>query len=160
MDDGDERQGPWEDDHEDKPLDEEEREALRRDLVDVQVLKSLLSPRGIKGTVFYCPDCAEDHYLAWDLLTNNLQELLREGESPVHEPAFNPDPDDYVSWDYASGFADGYQSYLGEEAGEVAARLVVELDGRRWSPEEIAQLLDRIGMHDLVRRGDEDEDAD
>jgi hypothetical protein len=25
----------------------------------------------------------------------------------VHEPAFAPDPADYVSWDYARGFADG-----------------------------------------------------
>ena len=24
----------------------------------------------------------------------------------VHEPAFSPDPADYVSWDYARGFAD------------------------------------------------------
>jgi hypothetical protein len=25
----------------------------------------------------------------------------------VHEPAFDPDPAQYVSWDYARGFADG-----------------------------------------------------
>jgi hypothetical protein len=24
----------------------------------------------------------------------------------VHEPAFAPDPTDYVTWDYARGFAD------------------------------------------------------
>jgi uncharacterized protein DUF5319 len=85
--------------NEDAPLDEEEKEALRQDLLDVQVLKDVLGSQGIKGTVFFCPDCDEDHYLTWDLLAGNLQELLDAGESPVHEPAYDPNPDDYVSWD-------------------------------------------------------------
>ena len=96
---------------EDEPLGDDEREALERDLVDVQVLREILGSKGIKGVVFYCPDCDEDHYLAWDLLAGNLKELLEAGESPVHEPAFEPDPNDYVSWDYARGFLDGYESY-------------------------------------------------
>src|SRR3712207_7590193 len=50
--------------------------------------KEILGSKEIKGVVFYCPDCDEDHYLAWDLLAGNLQELLNAGESPVHEPAF------------------------------------------------------------------------
>src|SRR5215211_5015336 len=103
-----------------QPLGDEERAALRRDLIDVQVLKEVLEPKGIKGAVFYCPDCGEDHFLAWDLLAGNLKELLDAGESPVHEPAFDPDPDDYVSWDYARGFLDGYESFEQEEMLEVA----------------------------------------
>lgn len=132
-------------------LDEEERTALRRDLTDVQVLKELLAPRGIKGTVFYCPDCEEDHYLTWDLLANNLLELLRQGESPVHEPAFEPNPDDYVTWDYAGGFVDGYQSFVHEEIGEVAGRLAEELQRRGWRGDEIGLLLKRSGLETLLR---------
>ena len=37
----------------------------------------------------------------------NLRQLLDEGQTGRHEPPFDPDPDDYVSWDYASGYADG-----------------------------------------------------
>ncbi|MEA2486860.1 MAG: hypothetical protein QOF16_514 [Actinomycetota bacterium] len=96
------------------PLDDDERELLRQDLIDVQVLREVLGPKGIKGAVFYCPDCDEDHFLGWDLLAGNLEELLNEGESPVHEPAFDPDPNDYVSWDYARGFLDGYESFGSE----------------------------------------------
>ena len=123
-----------------EPLDDDEREALRQDLQDVEVLKGLLAPRGIKGVVFYCPDCDEDHYLAWDLLAGNLQELLDAGESPVHEPAFEPDPDDYVSWDFARGFLDGYES-SGEEWDDTINKLVLELRDRGWGPSEVKGLL-------------------
>src|SRR3712207_8808178 len=86
--------------------------------------KEILGTKGIRGVVFYCPDCDEDHFLAWDLLAGNLQELLNAGESPVHEPAFNPDPNDYVSWDYARGFLDGYESFEQEELGDSVLKLV------------------------------------
>ena len=94
---------------------ERERELLRQDLVDVEALKVLLGPKGLKGVVFYCSDCEEDHFLEWDLLRGNLQELLNEGESPVHEPAFEPNAEDYVSWDYARGFLDGYETLQQED---------------------------------------------
>ena len=123
-----------------EPLDDDEREALRQDLQDVEVLKGLLAPRGIKGVVFYCPDCDEDHYLAWDLLAGNLKELLEAGESPVHEPAFEPDPDDYVSWDFARGFLDGYES-SGEEWDDTVNRLVLALRDKGWGPSEVKGLL-------------------
>jgi hypothetical protein len=125
---------------EEEPLDDDEREALRQDLEDVSVLKGLLGPRGIRGVVFYCPDCDEDHYLAWDLLAGNLKELLEAGESPVHEPAFEPDPDDYVSWDFARGFLDGYES-SGEEWDDTVNKLVLELRDRDWSPSDVKALL-------------------
>lgn len=128
------------------PLGDEEREALRQDLLDVQVLKEVLGSKGIKGAVFFCPDCDEDHYLAWDLLAGNLQELLNAGESPVHEPAFDPDPNDYVSWDYARGFLDGYESFEEEELGSAIKRLVGELRTRGWEAHEIKSLLARVGL--------------
>lgn len=131
---------------EEAPLGEDERDALQQDLVDVQVLKEVLGPKGIKGAVFYCPDCSEDHFLAWDLLAGNLQELLEEGESPVHEPAFDPNPSEYVSWDYARGFLDGYESYEQEELGDAAMRLVLELRDRGWKADEVKNLLATIGL--------------
>lgn len=142
--------GAMEDHHDDEfeeePLAEDEREALSRDLVDVQVLKELLAPKGLKGAVFFCPDCQEDHFLTWDLLAGNLRELLEQGESPIHEPAFEPDPNQYVSWDYARGFLDGYESYGQEELGEATLRLVVELKDRGLSPEEVLAILSTCGL--------------
>jgi hypothetical protein len=137
---------PQEQPDEEQPLDEEERELLKQDLVDVHVLKELLAPKGIKGTEFYCPDCEEDHYLTWDLLAGNLEEILEAGESPVHEPAFEPDPDEYVKWDYARGFLDGYESFEQEELGDVSDRLVEELRGRGWRTDEIKGLLASVGL--------------
>lgn len=143
---------------EERPLDEDEREALRQDLLDVQVLKEVLGPKGIKGAVFYCPDCDEDHYLAWDLLAGNLEEMLNEGESPVHEPAFDPDPDEYVSWDYARGFLDGYESFEQEELSEMTVNLVLELRDKGWGAHEVKSLLARVGLQlpaaDLPTPGD------
>lgn len=129
-----------------EPIGEDEREALQQDLVDVQVLKEILGTKDIKGVVFYCPDCDEDHYLAWDLLAGNLQELLNAGESPVHEPAFDPDPNDYVSWDYARGFLDGYESFEQEEMGDSVLKLVLELKERGWRADEVKGLLAKVGL--------------
>jgi hypothetical protein len=129
-----------------EPLNESEVEALRQDLVDVSVLKELLEPKGIRGAVFYCPDCEEDHYLGWDLLAGNIRELLQAGESPVHEPAFDPDPKDYVSWDYARGFLDGYESFEAERLDEAASALINELRERGWDAGAIEALLARLGL--------------
>jgi hypothetical protein len=32
----------------------------------------------------------------------------------VHEPAYDPDPDHYVTWEYARGYADGVHDTLTE----------------------------------------------
>jgi hypothetical protein len=133
-------------DDEGAPINEEERELLQQDLTDVQVLKELLGPRGLKGAVFFCPDCDEDHFLGWDLLAGNLKELLEEGESPVHEPAFNPDPHEYVSWDYARGFLDGYESFEEEEIGDLTNRIILELRDRGWRVDEVKGMLAAVGL--------------
>jgi hypothetical protein len=129
-----------------EPLDEADREQLRQDLVDVETLKELLAPREIRGVLFFCADCEEDHYLAWDLLKGNLQELLKEGESPVHEPAFNPNPDEYVTWDYARGFLDGYETLQDEDLEGVTVQLVGELRRRGWSQGQTEGLLNDLGL--------------
>jgi hypothetical protein len=88
------------------PLAPDEREEVLSDLEDVEVFEALLAPRGVKGVVAHCADCEEPHYLSWDLLRGSLRHLLDAGTARVHEPAFAPDPAQYVSWDYARGFVD------------------------------------------------------
>ncbi len=88
------------------PLTLEERTEIVEDLEDLEVFAALLAPRGVRGLVVDCDDCQEPHYFSWDLLRGNLRHLLSAGQSRVHEPAFGPDPADYVSWDYARGYAD------------------------------------------------------
>ncbi len=129
-----------------EPLDADEREALQQDLVDVQVLKEILGTKGIRGVVFYCPDCDEDHYLTWDLLKGNLQELLAEGESPAHEPAFDPDPNEYVSWDYARGYLDGFENFEQEEFDEMSRKLVDQLTELGLDALQVKAVLSAIGL--------------
>ena len=40
-------------------------------------------------------------------LRASLEQLLQDGRMRPHEPAFDPNPADYVSWEYCKGFADG-----------------------------------------------------
>ncbi|MBN1093927.1 DUF5319 family protein [Blastococcus sp. TML/M2B] len=89
------------------PLTIEERAGVLDDLAELEVFRTLLEPTGVKGIVVDCPDCDEEHHVDWALMQANLRQLLDEGQTGRHEPPFDPDPDDYVSWDYASGYADG-----------------------------------------------------
>ena len=90
----------------DEPLSPDEREDVLGDLEDLEVFEALLAPRGVRGLVVDCEDCREPHYFAWALLRGNLRHLLDRGTARVHEPAFSPDPSDYVTWDYARGYVD------------------------------------------------------
>lgn len=85
------------DDGIDEPLDDDERAGLLADLSDLAVYQALLAPRGIRGIVVDCPDCAEQHYHDWQLLRASLQQLLEAGRMRPHEPAYDPDPAGYVS---------------------------------------------------------------
>lgn len=165
----------FDDDDEDDlgPIDESERQALHQDLLDVKTLKAVLGTRGVRGVVVFCPDCEEEHYLGWDLLAGNLEQILESGRTPVHEPAWEPDPDEYVSWDYARGFLDGYEtlpedraagetcgycgqplpqggslwSFCGSCGKELAPiNLVRQLRLKGWDKRAIADLLDRCGF--------------
>lgn len=89
------------------PLTSSEREEALSDLADVEVFRSLLEPQGVLGLVLECPECGEQHYFDWELLRGNLRQMINEGRPQVHEPAFQPDPADYVSWEYARGYVDG-----------------------------------------------------
>jgi len=93
-----------------EPLTASERENVVADLEDLEAFEALLGPRGLRGLVVDCEDCQEPHYFSWELLRSNLRHLLDHDQPRVHEPAFNPDPARYVSWDYARGFADAVLS--------------------------------------------------
>lgn len=95
-------------------LDPAEREDVLEDLADLEVYKALLAPVGVRGLVIECEDCHEPHYFDWDLLGSNLRHLLNSGAPRVHEPAYDPDPEHYVTWEYARGYADGVHDTIAE----------------------------------------------
>jgi hypothetical protein len=101
-------------DDEADPLTEAERQDVLEDLSDLEVYQALLSPTGIRGLVIECEDCHEPHYFDWDLLRGNLRHLLSSGRPRVHEPAYDPDPAAYVSWEYCRGYVD---AVLAEDGG-------------------------------------------
>ena len=91
----------------DEPISDSERTELLADLSDLAVYQALLEPRGVRGIVVDCGECDEPHYHDWHLLRASLEQLLSDGRMRPHEPAYDPNPGDYVSWDYCRGFADG-----------------------------------------------------
>jgi hypothetical protein len=95
-------------------LSTQERADLLADLAELEVYQVLLSPKGIRGLVVDCEDCREPHYFDWDLLRGNLRHLLDSGRPRVHEPAYDPDPDHYVTWEYARGYADAVDDMVEE----------------------------------------------
>lgn len=92
------------------PLDPEERLAIEEDLADLAEFRRLLAPVGVKGVAVQCEDCDEEHYHEWDMLRANLMQLLEDGSLLPHEPAFDPIPDDYVTWEYCRGYADAVRA--------------------------------------------------
>ncbi len=90
-----------------QPLTSAERDEAMTDLADVEVFRSLLEPQGVLGLVLDCPECGEQHYFDWELLRGNLRQMIENGRPQIHEPAYQPDPTDYVSWEYARGYVDG-----------------------------------------------------
>jgi hypothetical protein len=145
-----------------EPIDEEERAALLDDLADLAEFRATLEPRGFLGVVISCPDCEEDHFFGWGLLRENLEHILEHGEPRVHEPAFEPAVDHYVTWDYAKGFVDGVLE--GEESGplrdgwtspaEAARRLRRALATRGLSEDEVAAVLSEGGLPPGEAAGD------
>ncbi len=89
-----------------EPLDDDERAEVLADITDLAVFEALLAPRGVRGIVVDCADCAEEHYHDWEMLRSSLQQLLDTSGTRPHEPAYQPDPNAYVSWDYCRGYAD------------------------------------------------------
>ncbi len=88
------------------PLSEEERADVAADLAELAEFEAALAPRGVRGVVVDCADCGEAHFFSWALMEANLHALLGFGTAHAHEPAFDPDPHAFVSWDYARGYTD------------------------------------------------------
>ncbi|MFN2518771.1 MAG: DUF5319 domain-containing protein [Jatrophihabitantaceae bacterium] len=98
--------GLLEDNEPAQPLSEDERADVLGDLAELAEFRSTLDPQGIDGITVECGDCGERHFFGWDLMAANLHALLGEGRTHVHEPAFAPEPDAFVTWDYARGYTD------------------------------------------------------
>lgn len=92
-----------------EPLDDTELQMIREDLADLEIFQRLLDPRGIKGIVVDCGGCGEIHYFAWEIMRANLNHMMQVGQSRVHEPPYEPKVEEFVSWDYARGFADALE---------------------------------------------------
>lgn len=89
-----------------EPLSDEERKLVVEDLQDLEEFQRLLEPRGVRGICMDCAGCSEVHYYAWEIMRSNLVNMLQHDQSHVHEPPFDPRPEEFVTWDYASGYAD------------------------------------------------------
>lgn len=99
----------------DEPLDlsEEEIVHLREDLRNIRAFRRALEPRGIKGLEMLCEECTEPHCYEWSILEDNILAMLRRHPPAVHEPAMNPNPHAFVTWDYCAGYLDGIEFRLG-----------------------------------------------
>lgn len=78
----------------------------REELDDIRLFQTLLAPHGIRGIVEFCDDCQDVHYFEWEILLAIYEQLLAEGHSQPHEPLLDPDPTEYVTWDYCQGYCD------------------------------------------------------
>src|SRR6266545_472685 len=90
------------------------------------------------------------------LLRENLEHILEHGEPRVHEPAFEPDVDRYVTWDYGKGFVDGVLEAENETGSSLrdgwtspteAARCIRRaLTTRGLTEDEVAEVLSEGGL--------------
>jgi hypothetical protein len=83
-----------------------EKADIAADLDDLGSMRAIFSKQGVKGVVIACEDCGANHFYEWELLRDNLDQMLRTGEPRMHEPAFHVNEDEYVEWDYAKGYID------------------------------------------------------
>lgn len=108
----------------------EERESILEEIEDLASLRELFEERGFKGVMITCAECGEDHFYGWDILKESLEYMLETGDSRAHEPAFEPNPDEYLSWDYGRGYLDA----LGEaDAREMEPPAARENPGPLWT---------------------------
>lgn len=146
--------GEFEDNEPDQQrLDQHESALVRQDLRDLERFEATFAAEGYRGVSVYCHDCEEEHFYPWEMLRENLRVLLETGETPVHEPAFAPDPDQYVPWEYARGYVDALS-----DAGVWERREIETCPRCRWRiPEGLrgANFCARCGtplLRERVRR--------
>jgi predicted nucleic-acid-binding Zn-ribbon protein len=100
--------GPPDDDPVEEPyeLSKREREDIEADLVDLESMRGVFQTQSVKGVVIACQDCGQNHFYEWELLRDNLEQMLATGEPRMHEPAWNIDETEYIQWDYGKGYVD------------------------------------------------------
>jgi hypothetical protein len=120
-----------------RPLAGHESALVRQDLRDLTHFEATFEREGFRGVAIFCQDCIEEHYYTWEMMRENLRTLLETGDTPVHEPAFAPDPDDYVPWEYARGYVDALADVGAHERREITecprCRLHLSDESRRAS---------------------------
>jgi hypothetical protein len=94
------------DDEERYDLSPEERSDIEADLDDLSAMRTMFSPQGVKGVVIACQDCGANHFYEWELIRDNLEQMLETGEPRMHEPAFDIVEEEYIQWDYGKGYVD------------------------------------------------------
>ncbi len=153
------------DDSFDGPLDDVETEMVQRDLDDLDDFEAVFTEEGYRGVSVFCRDCDEDHFYPWDMLRENLTALLATGETPVHEPAFQPEPAQYVPWEYAHGYVDAlreagvFERQQVDACGRCGLKLSDELTGANWCPRCGSPLLATRLREVLTGRLSDDEIA-
>ncbi|MDP9021935.1 MAG: DUF5319 domain-containing protein [Actinomycetota bacterium] len=146
-------------------LDEHESALVRQDLKDLSRFEETFAAEGYRGVSVFCRDCEEEHFYPWAMLRENLEALLETGETPVHEPAFAPEPDQYVPWEYARGYVDALADVGVHERVEVDAcphcrwRIPQDLRESNFCPRCGAPLLRERLRRVLTGRGVQDVDA-
>jgi len=126
-----------------EPLDEQEAAMVARDLADLSDFEEAFAAEGYRGVAVFCHDCVEEHLYPWGMLRENLTTLMETGETPVHEPAFAPEPDRYIPWDYARGYVDALRDAGANQrrALDACGRCGYALEG----PIEMANFCPRCG---------------
>ena len=66
---------PLDDDEREPGLEPGEVENVRADLDDLAGMRQVFQVQGVKGVVIACPDCGENHFYEWDLLSENLEHM-------------------------------------------------------------------------------------
>jgi hypothetical protein len=115
-----ENDSPFGSDDEPFDLSPQERKDIEADLEDLSSMRAAFAPHGVKGVVIACQDCGSNHFYEWDLLRDNLENMLDSGAPRMHEPAFDIREDEYVQWDYGKGYVDAL-SDTGLEPGRSIA---------------------------------------
>jgi hypothetical protein len=82
------------------------QEDLLEELEEIELMEAALAPKGVRGLSMHCPDCDILHYFDWDLMRASARHIAEYGVPRVHEPAIDPDEDEYVPYSYARGYID------------------------------------------------------
>ncbi len=146
-------------------LDDHESWHVEQDLDDLEAFERVFGEDGVRGVSMFCRDCDEEHYYPWDMLRGSLELLLRTGDVPVHEPAFDPDPSAYVPWEYARGYVDALrdagvdQRLPVDSCDRCGLALSEEVGLANWCPRCAAPLLTQRLRSVLLGAGMSSDDA-